>query len=209
MGSYERKINQTDLKIQTSFLQLLQDYNLNEVSINDICNQASINRSTFYRHFEDKYELLEIIEADLISQLSSISKSKIESSTSFSELANNLENYVDILLDVIQDNYEKLAILLSKKGDPNFHSILKQLLQSRMEESWNSVDRQIKPNTNGIDTKLAIDFIVASDMAIIEYTINNPEIEHNQIKRTFSQLLIKGPLSTLYDSVNKGEKRWV
>ena len=48
-------------KIWQTFLEMmLQDKQLfSEIRIGELCQKATIHRSTFYRHFEDKYQLLE------------------------------------------------------------------------------------------------------------------------------------------------------
>lgn len=57
--------NQTDLRviktqeaIKTAFLQLISKKGFVAITINDIAQQARINRSTFYLHYTDKYALL-------------------------------------------------------------------------------------------------------------------------------------------------------
>lgn len=50
-----------------SFIQLLEDVEFDQITVRQITEKANINRATFYRHFEDKYDLLEkIIQEDLI-----------------------------------------------------------------------------------------------------------------------------------------------
>lgn len=48
-------------KIWHHFLLLMleEKINFNEIRVGDLCQRANIHRSTFYRHFEDKYQLLE------------------------------------------------------------------------------------------------------------------------------------------------------
>ena len=41
-----------------ALLKLLQTNNFEKIKVVDICNEASVNRSTFYAHYRDKYELL-------------------------------------------------------------------------------------------------------------------------------------------------------
>lgn len=46
-----RHINQT-------VFELLYHYHFDEITVQKICESAEINRSTFYRYFQDKYDLL-------------------------------------------------------------------------------------------------------------------------------------------------------
>lgn len=44
--------------INATVFKLLNDYHFDEITIQKICDNAEINRSTFYRYFQDKYDLL-------------------------------------------------------------------------------------------------------------------------------------------------------
>lgn len=45
--------------IVDSFNELLIAKNFNQIAIKDITDKATINRATFYAHFQDKYDLLD------------------------------------------------------------------------------------------------------------------------------------------------------
>ena len=44
--------------IYQTLLDLMKEKTFEEIKVSDICSKAMINRSTFYAHYEDKYELL-------------------------------------------------------------------------------------------------------------------------------------------------------
>ncbi|WP_429970831.1 TetR/AcrR family transcriptional regulator [Fructilactobacillus sp. Tb1] len=201
MVNYHQKINKTDKLIEDTLLSLMNEKPLAKISINQICNRAEINRSTFYRHFDDKYLVLEKIEAGLLAKFFSISSNSVENSINIEELAANLEQYIDTLLDMIQNDRKSLSIILGKNGDSNFHSQLTDMLTDRIRSNWKKISHNVQGNLNNLDTDLAINFIVAADMAIVMYTLDNPDISHATIKKTFAKLLIKGPLNTIYDSL--------
>ncbi|RXZ81130.1 TetR/AcrR family transcriptional regulator [Paenibacillaceae bacterium] len=46
--------------IQSAFTDLLAEKDFEAVSIQDIMGRAGLNRATFYNHYQDKYELLEL-----------------------------------------------------------------------------------------------------------------------------------------------------
>jgi AcrR family transcriptional regulator len=62
---------QTDLRvlknkqlIKSAFLELLSTKRFEDITVSQICQKALINRSTFYFHYENKVELLEVIYID-------------------------------------------------------------------------------------------------------------------------------------------------
>lgn len=49
-------------KIEKTFLQLIQNKNIDEISVSTICKIASLNRSTFYSNYIDIYDLAEKVK---------------------------------------------------------------------------------------------------------------------------------------------------
>ncbi len=48
---------------------MLDEKNVDEITIKDICQKADINRSTFYAHYEDIPALLEAMESTYYEQI--------------------------------------------------------------------------------------------------------------------------------------------
>ena len=52
------RVKRTDKLILDTFMNLLKEKSFDDIRISDICNGAMNHRTTFYKHFEDKYNLL-------------------------------------------------------------------------------------------------------------------------------------------------------
>lgn len=52
------KRNRTTLAIYQALFELLEVHNFDSITVNDICQQALVSRTTFYSYFDDKYELV-------------------------------------------------------------------------------------------------------------------------------------------------------
>lgn len=48
---------------------LLQEKELNQITVGEVCKHALVNRSTFYSHFQDIYDVIAQIETDLEKEL--------------------------------------------------------------------------------------------------------------------------------------------
>lgn len=60
------RIIKTRANIRNSFIELLLEKDFNEITIQNILDQALINRSTFYNHYSDKYDLVEQLITELM-----------------------------------------------------------------------------------------------------------------------------------------------
>ncbi|WP_438444896.1 TetR family transcriptional regulator [Gorillibacterium sp. sgz5001074] len=54
------RVKRTRKYIQQAFTALLAEMDFEDLTIQDIMDRAELNRATFYNHFQDKYELLEL-----------------------------------------------------------------------------------------------------------------------------------------------------
>jgi AcrR family transcriptional regulator len=55
------RVKRTRQLLLQAFISLLEErHNIHSISVQDITEYATVNRATFYAHFEDKYALLEV-----------------------------------------------------------------------------------------------------------------------------------------------------
>ncbi|MGN1479053.1 MAG: TetR/AcrR family transcriptional regulator [Acutalibacteraceae bacterium] len=52
-------------RIESTFMELIQTKELNEITVSEICKRCELNRSTFYANFIDIYDLADKIQAHL------------------------------------------------------------------------------------------------------------------------------------------------
>ena len=59
------RIRTTKKMITKALIDLMKKEAFSKISVIDICTQAQVHRTTFYKHFEDKYQLLEFTLLDI------------------------------------------------------------------------------------------------------------------------------------------------
>ena len=62
------RVRYTRMIIQTAFWELLQQKPVSKITVREICDKAEINRSTFYKHYQDCYDLLDRLKEDALSR---------------------------------------------------------------------------------------------------------------------------------------------
>ena len=60
----------TEALLQSAFIELISETCFSSITVEDIAARAKVNRATFYRHFQDKYNLAERIFDGAIQQMS-------------------------------------------------------------------------------------------------------------------------------------------
>ena len=58
MNNQDLRVQRTKKALITTFSDLLETKSFDNITIQDLCEKANVRRSTFYRHFNDKYDLL-------------------------------------------------------------------------------------------------------------------------------------------------------
>lgn len=85
-----------DIKLKATFLQLMQSYDFEKITVKLICETAGVNRSTFYAHFQDIYHMMEGMENYLSEEMTETYQ------TLFTESKNESLSYEDLLLPLIR-----------------------------------------------------------------------------------------------------------
>lgn len=75
MNKSDKRVLKTDYLIKKTFLALLNQKEIDQITIKSICDKALISKSTFYDHYTDKYTLLDT----LVSEYAQNFKSEIHS----------------------------------------------------------------------------------------------------------------------------------
>ena len=62
----DARVRYTVHMIQNVFLELLKEKPVAKITVKEICGHAEINRSTFYKHYQDVYDLMEKLENEAV-----------------------------------------------------------------------------------------------------------------------------------------------
>jgi AcrR family transcriptional regulator len=146
----------TDLRIVktkkilfNSLLNLMKIKNFEKIKISDICEESLINRSTFYAHYDDKYELLiDLFEERKLSLLKVLEDNE---NKAFSK--EYLMELLSILIDHIEENKEIYSAILAN----NRNGILIDFLIDAIEKD---VSEKLKGNSEINASDLPLDIIV-------------------------------------------------
>jgi len=69
MACTDLRTKRTQVSIQNALIALTLKRSFEAISVEDICKKAMINRVTFYRHYKNKYQLVEDLYADALRKL--------------------------------------------------------------------------------------------------------------------------------------------
>lgn len=108
------RVRRTRKMIQEAFMALTVEKGFAAVTVSDITERAMINRSTFYRHYLDKFDLLEKYMDEVYALITE--ETFLEEKLAHKSPAQGLVN----LLTHIQEFGDFYKVMLGPQGDPNF-----------------------------------------------------------------------------------------
>ena len=68
MKKQDPRNQRTRQNIMNGFMKLIKQKEFSDITITDITQEADINRSTFYYHFMDKYDLIDEIQREVLTK---------------------------------------------------------------------------------------------------------------------------------------------
>ena len=178
---YEKKRRETEKLIETSLLQLMKEQTFETISIRQLIDLAEVNRSTFYRHYLDKYDLLEKIENRLLDDLQAYYQEALDSACLFKlEKDFKVEDYIyekQNLFHFFEPYLEDLAILLGPNGSPTSLWRLQEALREIFSQSIFLGD----PLLEEVEADLLLNHQAASFMGTLTYWLAHPHYKSQQM----------------------------
>lgn len=134
MNKHEVKFANTAKRIQQALIDLLNTKDFYEISISEICEKANINRSTFYSHYDNTYDLLKETQESLLQEF----KDHFDIDENFILTANKENSYLLVpeyivpFLEYVRNNRKIFKVYMNNLGNFNseltYSQILNQLL---------------------------------------------------------------------------------
>ncbi len=106
MEKNDLRVIKTKNILFNTLLELMKEKQFEEIKVSDICSHALINRSTFYSHYNDKYELLE-------EYINTLKDSLIEELSKNKNINNTKQYYIELIKLFFNHIDEKRNIYIS------------------------------------------------------------------------------------------------
>jgi len=118
MDKNESKYYNSSIKMNNALINLLDKKDFEDITVKEICQTASVNRSTFYLHYDNTYDLLketlENLYKDFFSRYdSNLSMDRINTKSS-DDLFLITPQYLNPYLSFVQDNKKIFKLMYFK-----------------------------------------------------------------------------------------------
>lgn len=124
-----QRFRDMEIRMETAMLDIMKTTDFEKITVRSICEKALVNRSTFYAHFTDIYDMLDKMEAELHKELLDSYSNK----DGQENLAFSMQSFIPFLRHIKKHSYFYKINLQTRKKFP---------LKQGFEPLWDEV---IKP----------------------------------------------------------------
>ncbi|MEN1966581.1 TetR-like C-terminal domain-containing protein [Lentibacillus sp. N15] len=126
----DRRKKYTRMVLKDSLMTLLKTKQLPSITVKEVCEQADVNRSTFYAHYQDLFDLRGQIEEEIIADLNTYL-----SQCDLTEEKETLQ-LTEKLLEYIASDYNTFRTLLNENNDPSFERRIMDVARRFLKQNW-------------------------------------------------------------------------
>lgn len=188
-----RRVRYTRMALRESLLAQLATTPLGKISVSKVCEQADINRSTFYMYYKDVYDLMEQIENDFFEELESLTGKPVTLPNSYGLLTR--------IYEIIYKNRDLATVIFGEFGNKQFINRVSTLFREQILNEWRKV--LYKPDET--DLGYIHTFTTYTNLGVIEHWISRHFHETpEQLAQMTSKLTAQG-LSAFYPQENQSK----
>ncbi|ACL19755.1 transcriptional regulator, TetR family [Desulfitobacterium hafniense DCB-2] len=183
------RVIKTRKLIKEAFYEAVHEKGFDKITVSDIAGKAMINRSTFYLHYKDKFDLLRSLEDEVLEDIEEISLSVTRESIQASRLTGAPFPHIVKLLTYVQENSEFFQLTVRDNTYLSFYNKMGDLISKR---TFEVIFPQL--TLDGLFSKYLKHIVVAIFSSIINQWIKNGMQE---TKEDIASLITKIALSFL------------
>ena len=182
MKNNDLRVIKTKNALYNTLIELMKDHAFEEIKVSDICTKALINRSTFYAHYNDKYELLK----DMIDNLKDSLTEELKKNQNIGDTKEYYLEMIKIFLDHIESKRNTyISIMINNRNSIMFdivYDVLDHDIKSRLKNDTSS--------KKGIPSNIVSKFYIGAVFNVgLEYLKNNNNYSKEDILKYLDILI--------------------
>ena len=99
-----RRVKMTKMLLKNALIDIMKTKSIHLISIKEICQEADVNRSTFYRHYNTQYDLYDEIIEDIAADIGGIYQDDFTTVDFLTKVLEYIESKRDTFLVILSDN---------------------------------------------------------------------------------------------------------
>ena len=184
----DRRIRKTKAQLRAGLAKLMQEKSIKEITVKELVEEVDINRSTFYLHYTDIFNMLSTIEEELLEEIRQTIQNHPVSPFNESSFP-----FIEDIFHILAENKDICNALLGPNGDIAFIHRIENLISTH---SLN-VLRRTFPDTIE-DLKYSYSFCLSGCIGLVKTWLTSDTDETPQYMAQLTFRLIMNALRHMY-----------
>lgn len=189
----DRRIRKTKAQLRAGLAKLMQDKSIKEITVKELVDEVDINRSTFYLHYTDIYNMLDEIEKGLLEEIiHAIDAHPIG-------LNENTFPFIADMFSILADNKDICMALMGPNGDSTFIYKIEGIIE---ENSMKALTKYFPGSVE--DLKYSYAFCLTGCVGLIKIWLNSNGRESPDHMAKLTYHMVINSMTAFADARKKG-----
>ncbi|MGV8082236.1 MAG: TetR/AcrR family transcriptional regulator [Coriobacteriia bacterium] len=155
-------------------MELAKEKNVHHVTVKELCAQAQVNRTTFYKHYESMQDFLDHLVDGFLSDMTTA----VDQENPYVAVVSGMDplSVFSRCVAFMDENASFLRMMFGKNGSSDFRHQIQDVWRAQLSEAFLPFARALETRTN-IDILAC--FVSSAMMGLLEFYIR-PDNRYNK-----------------------------
>ena len=178
-GENNRSVRNTKKRLYESLMKLVGKKPLNQVTVKEITEDADVNRSTFYFHYQDVSSMVVEMEDKFLQDFS----------VALTALEQKSHDFIAILVRCLENHRDLCKLLLGSNGDMAFVEKMKAIVAEKCSKIW----KDAVPELTDVEASAMDTFLIGGVMSTLQtWILSERRVSAKEITDILNRLIFDG-----------------
>lgn len=192
----DRRIRKTQKQLRAGLAKLMKQKCIMEITVKELVDEVDINRSTFYLHYTDIYDMLVRIEGELMDEIIAV----IESHPNV-VIGKDEYSYIEDIFKILEENKDICVALLGEYGDLAFVHRMEKLIAEHSIRFFQSQHPEMAE-----ELSFAYAFCLSGCVGLLKDWLNGEMLKTPQEMAAITGRMIEGVRKSVSMQGQEGQK---
>ena len=178
-GENNRSVRNTKKRLYESLMKLVGKKPLNQVTVKELTDDADVNRSTFYFHYQDVNSMVLEMEGKFLQDFS----------VALAALEQKSHDFIAILVRCLENHRDLCKLLLGSNGDMSFVEKMKAIVAEKCSKIW----KDAVPELTDVEASAMDTFLIGGVMSTLQaWVLSESRVPAKEITEILNRLIFDG-----------------
>ena len=152
MGT-DARVRYTKMVLKEALFKCLKEKSIKDITVTEVCELAEVNRTTFYKHYKDCYDIVRQLEREQLDEFRTL----LQSRDKFGE------ELTGDILNMLDRNKELNETARSGMLSDNFRLEMTEIAKKYALNDW----RKMMPKASQQEAELALTVMISASLQVV------------------------------------------